>query len=98
MANVDDNAPRKSLVNEICQTAPMMILLWILIGSFAGGVTSAVQPFFMQRSWAADVAGRPFEDVACPQELPPANVSTVCKRGLAQAASMDGYTGHLHVG
>lgn len=95
MANVDDNAPRKSLVNEICQTAPMMILLWILIGSFAGGVTSAVQPFFMQRSWAADVAGRPFEDVACPQELPPANVSTVCKRGLAQAASMDGYTGSI---
>ena len=82
-----------TLFRELTQLAPLMMLVWIFIGSLAGGLTSAVQPFFMQQSWAAEIAGRSFHDVPCPVDVDPANMTSWCREGLTRAASFDGYSG-----
>ena len=77
-----------SLFSELLRPAPFIMLVWIFIGSVAGGLTQALQPVFFQRAFAAHDAGLPFKDIVC--KAGGGNVH--CKNGLSIAGQISTYS------
>lgn len=81
----------KSIFKEMCQLAPLLVLLWLLVGCIGLGSTIAVQPVFFQRSFAANFAKVKYEDIICPVETTDSN----CLKGLNLAGTYSTYSSGL---
>ena len=66
-----------------------MLLLWLFLGSLAGGLTTSVQPIFLQQAFAAAAENKPFARSACGANA----TKGVCLDALKAVGQWDSYTG-----